>query len=105
MNNRNFKQYNKRPNKQGSEGKDKEVSKHKPTTRYSKPSGGIKKEGILFYNSKTGHYKRNFPKYLEDKKIIVETSTSSIVVIEINLSSSASWILDIGYGSHVCTNM
>ena len=35
----------------------------------------------------------------------VETSTSGIFVIEINLSTSASWVLDNGCGSHICTNV
>ena len=33
------------------------------------------------------------------------TTSSSIYVIEVNLSTSNSWILDTGSGSHICTNV
>jgi len=101
----NGKRQNKRPTKQGDKGKGKEVAKPKPTVAALKPSGGIAKEGTCFHCGKTGHWKRNCPKYLEDKKNGVETSTSGIFVIEINLSTSASWVLDTGCGSHICTNV
>ncbi|KAI5410452.1 hypothetical protein KIW84_055817 [Lathyrus oleraceus] len=102
---RNGKRLNKRPTKQGSKGKGKEVDKAKPITPALKPSGGIEKEGTCFHCGKTGHWKRNCPKYLEDKKNGVETSTSGIFVIEITLSTSASWVLDNGCSSHICTNV
>ncbi|KAI5430550.1 hypothetical protein KIW84_034942 [Lathyrus oleraceus] len=102
---RNGKRQNKRPTKQGDKGKGKEVSKPKLIIAALKPSEGIKKEGTCFHCGKTGHLKRNCPKYLEDKKNGVETSTSGIFVIEINLSTSASWVLDTGCGSHICTNV
>ncbi|KAI5397545.1 hypothetical protein KIW84_063385 [Lathyrus oleraceus] len=72
----NGKRQNKRPTKQGDKGKGKEVAKSKPTVAALKPSGGIAKEGTFFHCGKTGHWKRNYPKYLEDKKNGVETSTS-----------------------------
>ncbi|KAI5419605.1 hypothetical protein KIW84_043680 [Lathyrus oleraceus] len=84
----NGKRQNKRPTKQGDKGKGKEVAKPKPTVAALKPSGGITKEGTCFNCGKTGHWKRNCPKYLEDKKNGVETSTS-----------------DTGCGSHICTNV
>ena len=34
-----------------------------------------------------------------------ETSSSSIYVIEVNLSTSVSWVLDTGCGSHICVNV
>ncbi|KAI5424469.1 hypothetical protein KIW84_030598 [Lathyrus oleraceus] len=74
----NGKRQNKRPTKQGDKGKDKEVAKPKPTVAALKPSGGIEKEGTCFHCGKTRHWKRNCPKYLEDKKNGVETSTSGI---------------------------
>ncbi|KAI5412325.1 hypothetical protein KIW84_057122 [Lathyrus oleraceus] len=72
----NGKRQNKRPTKQGDKGKDKEVAKPKPTVTALKPSGGIAKEGTCFHCGKTRHWSRNCPKYLEDKKNGVETSTS-----------------------------
>ena len=46
--------------------------------------------------------------YLEDlkkKKKTGETSSSGIYVIQINFSPSSSWVLGIGCGSHICTNV
>ena len=34
-----------------------------------------------------------------------QTSTLGIFVIEVNLSTSTSWILDTGCGSHICLNV
>ena len=34
-----------------------------------------------------------------------EATTSDIYVIEVNLSTSASWVLDTGCGSHICVNV
>ena len=41
-----------------------------------------------FYCDKIGHWKRNFPKYLNDKK--TSASTSGIYVIEVNYASTTS---------------
>ena len=38
------------------------------------------------------------------KKKGSETSSSGIYVIKVNLSTSVSWVLDTGYGSHICVN-
>lgn len=35
----------------------------------------------------------------------IEISTSGIFVIEFNLYTSASWVLNTGYGSDICTNV
>ena len=39
------------------------------------------------------------------KKKISEATTLGIYVIEANLSTSTSWVLDIGCGSHICVNV
>ncbi|WJX96077.1 hypothetical protein P8452_77325 [Trifolium repens] len=96
---------NKHHKKQGGKWKGKGVAKPKQTAPALKPSGSIVKEGNCFYCGKTGHWKRNCPKYLEDKKKGVAPTTSGIFVIEINLSTSTSWVLDTGCGSHICTNV
>ncbi|KAI5408334.1 hypothetical protein KIW84_054237 [Lathyrus oleraceus] len=72
----NGKRQNKRPTKQGDKGKGKEAAKPRPIVAALKPSGGIAKAGTYFHCGKTGHWKRNCPKYLEDTKNGVETSTS-----------------------------
>ena len=39
------------------------------------------------------------------KKKSSEATTSGIYVIEVNMSTFASWVLDTGYGSHICVNL
>ena len=61
---------------------------------------------MLFYNE-PGHWKRNCKLYLEDlkKKKGSKTTSSGIYVIEVNLSTSVSWVLDTGCRSHICVNV
>ncbi|CAJ2644822.1 unnamed protein product [Trifolium pratense] len=90
----------------GGKGKGKEVAKPKPNPKALKPTGGIAKEGKCFHCNKTRHWKWNCPNYLEDKKNGIESCNSAgIFVIEINLSTSSTWVLDTGCGSHICTNV
>ena len=72
-----------------------------------KPKEKVPKEGVCFHCQQPGHWKRNCTLYLEDlkKKKSSETTSSGIYVIEINLSTSTSWVLDTGCGSHICTNV
>ena len=72
-----------------------------------KPKGGVAKEGNCFHCGVTGHWKRNCPIYLEEvkKAKISGTSASGIYVIDINLSTTTSWVLDTGCGSHICTSV
>ena len=60
-----------------------------------------------FHYQDVGHWKRNCPKYLEDKKKGSLTSTSGIYVIEVNIAKcpSNAWVLDTGAGAHICSNM
>ncbi|OMO97034.1 hypothetical protein CCACVL1_04694 [Corchorus capsularis] len=81
------------------------AGKSKQIVAALKPKGGVIKEGSCFHCCETGHWKRNCKVYLEElkkKRKGSETSTSGIYVIEVNLSTSTSWVLDTRCGSHVC---
>ena len=75
----------------------------KPKAKKPKPPN----EGFCFFCNEQGHWKRNCKLYLEDlkKKKCSEATTSSIYVIEANMSTSASWVLDTRCGSHICVNV
>ena len=82
----------------------KSKGKPKPKNAALKPKGGVAKDCKCFHCGETGHWKRNYKVYLEDlkKKKGSETSTTSgIFVIEVNLSTSTSWVSYIGYSSHI----
>ena len=81
-----------------SQGKGKAVAK-------AKVKAGATPEQKCFYCNQNGHWKRNCPKYLKDKKDGNVASTSGIYMIEINFAISNSWVLDTGCGSHICTNV
>ncbi|KAG8499027.1 hypothetical protein CXB51_005408 [Gossypium anomalum] len=72
-----------------------------------KPKSGVSKEGNYFHYGVTGRWKRNCPVYLEEIKKAKASgmSASGIYVIDINLSTTTSWVLDIGCGSHICTSV
>ena len=79
----------------------------------SKPKGGIVvvadkiDKGNCHWCKEEGHWKRNCPAYLESLKKMksVQIQDSCIFVIEVNLSTSTSWVLDTGCGSHICINV
>ena len=57
----------------------------------------------LFYCDQIGHWKRNFPNYLKDKKF--GASSSAIYVIDINLATSTSSVFDTGCISDIISNV
>ena len=81
-------------------GKGKKVAQAKTS---KKPKGDPKADAKCFYCDGIGHWKRNCPKYLEDKKKGV--SPSDIYVIKVNLATSASWVFDTGCGTHIVSNV
>jgi len=68
-------------------------------TPMKKPKAGPKLEIECFYCKGTGHWKRNYPKYLADKKDgKVNKGIFDIQVIDVYLTStpSSTWVLDTG---------
>ncbi|KAK8689920.1 hypothetical protein V6N13_088627 [Hibiscus sabdariffa] len=95
-------------------GKRKKVAKSKGSGKTKakgknvlKPKGAISKDGKCFHCNKSGHWKRNCHVYLEEikKAKAVGASVSGIYVIDVNMSTSSSWVLDTGCGSHICTSV
>ena len=75
------------------------------------PKPGPKPGVECFYCKGDGHWKRNCPKYLEDKKANKiagrEKGIFDIHVIDLFLTSTASnaWIFDTGSVAHICNSI
>ena len=82
-------------------------TKPKPKFR-AEPQPKPPKKGACHFCNEPGYWKRNWKLYLDDlkkKKKGSATTSSGIHIIEINLSTSDSWVLDTGSGSHIiCIN-
>ena len=76
--------------------------KPKPTSQEKPP-----KEGTCHFYNESGYWKRNCKLYLDDLKKNKGNMTISpgVHVIEVNLSTSDSWVLDTGSISHIRTNV
>jgi hypothetical protein len=94
-----IKKRSKRKSKGKGKGKAQEV-----TSSASKPKDVSDVE--CFYYKKRGHWKRNCPQFLEDKKNENVLFSLGILIIEINLATFISdWVLDTGSCAHICSNV
>ena len=83
----------------------KSFQKPKPKSKPA-PQAKPPKEGICYFCNEPSHWKRNCKVYLDDlKKKGSATTSSGIHIIEVNLSTSDSWMLDTSFGSHIFTNL
>src|SRR3954466_10283713 len=76
-------------------------------TQEKKPKSGPKPETECFYCKQTGHWKRNCPKYLADKKDgKVNKGIYDIHVIDVYLTNSRSstWVSDTGSVANICNS-
>ena len=76
-------------------------------TQEKKPKPGPKPETECFYCKQTGHWKRNYPKYLADKKDgKVNKGICDIHVIDVYLTNahSSTWVFDTGSVSNICNS-
>ena len=72
-----------------------------------KPKSGPKPETECFYFKGTGHWNRNCPKYLADKKDgKVNKGICDIHVIDVYLTNarSSTWVFDTGYVANICSS-
>ena len=71
-----------------------------------KPKSGPKPETKCFYCKGTGHWKRNCPKYLADKKDGKLKGIFDIHVIDVYLTNAriSAWVFDTGSVAHICNS-
>src|SRR3954462_908770 len=85
----------------------KEVAAPGKSVARRKSKNGPKPETECFYCKGTGHWKRNCPKYLEDKKAgKVNKGICDIHVIDVYITStrSSAWVFDTGSVAHICNS-
>ena len=73
-----------------------------------KPKAGAKPDTVCFYFKGEGHWKRNCPKYLADKKAgNVNQGIFDIHVIDVYLTSARSiaWVFDTGSVANICNSI
>ena len=87
------------------DGKFKKNSKQ-VAAREKKPKSGPKPETKCFYCKGTGHWKRNCPKYLADKKDGKVKGIFDIHVIDVYLTNarSSAWVFDTGSVANICNS-
>ena len=75
-------------------------------TLMKKPKARPKPETKCFYFKGTGHWKRNCPKYLVDKKDGKVKGIFYIHVIDVYLTNahSSAWVFDTGSVAHICNS-
>ena len=96
----------KKPLPPKAKGKGKGVVNAKP--HVPKAKKGASSDQPCFYCSGVGHWKRNCPKFLEDKKagrVTAGNFLSNIHMIDVNFASSSTWVFDTGCGSHLCNHL
>ena len=79
----------------------------KLTAQEKKPKCGPKPETECFYCKQIGHLKRNFPKYLADKKDgKVNKGICDIHVIDVYLTNarSSTWVFDTSSVANICNS-
>ena len=71
-----------------------------------KHKSGPKPKTECFYCKGTGHWKRNCPKYLADKKDGKVKGIFGIHVIDVYLTNarSSAWVFDTGSVAHICNS-
>ena len=75
-------------------------------TQEKKPKSGPKPETECFYCKGTGHWKRNCPKYLADKKDGKVKGIFDIHVIDVYLTNacSSAWVFHTGSVANICNS-
>ena len=94
--------------KKDKKGKHKGKKGGKSTTPKKKPRAGPKSDTECYYCKGTGHWKRNCPKYLADKKAgKANKGIYDIHVIDVYLTStrSSTWVFDTGSVANICNSI